>query len=218
MAKTKLLAALGAAATMAAASAAQASTVTLTEQTPGDLFANLGWFETVTVSTDSGVSTQNFNAGAFELNDGMRDLLAFCLDPETFLNLGEDFDTMVTAAKWDTVLTEIDKLFTSSYSLVNSAETAAGFQIALWEIIIDQGGTMDITDGIFRASASVGAEAFANMALMALASAGTGGFNFTTYVNSGQDLINAEAVPVPAAVLLMAPVLGGLAMRKRRKA
>lgn len=215
MAKTKLFAAITAAATIVGASA-HANTVTLTEQTPGDLFGNLGWSETVEVSTDGGSSSQNFVAGAFELNDGIRDLLAFCLDPINLIDLNQDFDTHIVAPEWAAALTDIDKLFTTSYGMVEDAASAAGFQIALWEVIIDQGGPFDIKAGDLIVNASAEAEAFATTALMALAGAGTGGYKLITYVNDGQDLISA--VPVPGAALLMAPGLAALAMRKRRKA
>ena len=204
------------AAVVGAAASSQAAMVDLSQQDPGSVFGSPNWSEEITRTIDG--DTGNFGAGLFRLNDGIMDILAFCIEPEACLDLGQTFDTMLTADPWQDNFEAIDKLFTSSYDQVVDAETATGFQLAIWEIVAETAATLDVTTGNHSALASAGAIAAANMFLAALDTASTGGYKFTTYVNDGQDLISVSPVPVPAAALLFAPVLAGAAMRKKRKA
>lgn len=219
MAKTSKIAALTAALTIAGTAAANASTVTLSQQS-GNVFGSPNLSQQVTITAGIDTAPGNFNAGILRLveddNGVLRDILAFCLDPDTTLDLGQAFDTMTTALPWGNRLAEIDKLFTSSVAEVDTAAEAAGFQMALWEIIVDS-TPGDIATGDFVVSGTTQANAFAADYLSRLAMADMGGFRFTTYVNDGQDLISWEPVPVPAAALLFAPAIGAV-MRKKRKA
>jgi len=218
MALTKILA-IATAAVIGATASSQAAMVNLETQDPGgSAFGTPSWAENVTRTIDG--NAVDVGAGLFRLRDSatLEDLLAFCIEPEVFLDLNQSFDTMITAAPWASKFTDIDKLFTSSYDQIVDAATAAGFQLALWEIIRETSGTLDITGGTHFSTGSAGALAAANTFLAALATAGTGGYKYTTYVNDGQDLISVAPVPVPAAALLFAPALAGMAMRKKRKA
>ncbi|MEM1379748.1 MAG: hypothetical protein AAGH41_03895 [Pseudomonadota bacterium] len=220
MAKTSKIAALTAALTIAGTVAASASTVTLSRQQPNSTFGTPNLSQQVTITAGIDTAPDTFNAGIFRLveddNGILRDILAFCLDPDTTLDLNQAFDTMTTALPWAARLAEIDKLFTSSVAEVDTAAEAAGFQMALWEIIVDS-TPGDISTGDFIVSGTAQANAFAADYLSRLAMADMGGFRLTTYVNDGQDLISWEPVPVPAAALLFAPAIGAV-MRKKRKA
>ncbi|MCQ8185686.1 hypothetical protein [Parvularcula maris] len=178
-------------------------------------FGSPAWKKNVTITTDG--QSKRVAAGLFRLTDGVDQVLAFCIEPETFLNLGEDFDTTDTSGDWSDSWGEIVSLFETSYEFVVDARTAAGFQVALWEIVVEDDNNYDLSAGDFSVSAGSGVLNAANQFLAMIGQQGTGAYNFTTFANSGQDLITAET-PIPAAALLFAPALGALAMRKRKTA
>lgn len=215
--KLKSILALASALTIAGTAAANAGTINLEPQGPGN-FGSPNWSQTLTIWVDG--NDTNVRAGLFRFqnaDDIAEKILAFCIDARTNLNLGETFTTHNPS-----VDEAIDRLFTSSYADVNSAATATGFQVALWEVIEDPEAGFsgyDLDAGAFAVtSISSAARTAAETFLGRLATATIGGYTLTTYVNSGQDLISADPIPVPAAALLFAPALGAVAMRRKRKA
>ena len=114
----------------------------------------------------------------------------------------------------------IDKLYTSAYDQVNSKATAAGFQLALWEIMVETGtqNGFDLATGNHTVRASSEALAAGNLFLTGIATAGSGGYDLTTYVNSGQNLVSGvTAVPLPASLWLSVCAIAGLVSARRRK-
>ncbi|MGB3245132.1 MAG: hypothetical protein WBB25_11395 [Sulfitobacter sp.] len=167
-------------------------------------------------------ASKSHGAGLFRLEETAtgKSVLAWCIDLLHVLTLPADHDTEVASAN-AAQLGNIDKLFTSSYGEVDSADEAAGFQMALWEIMTDTGSAdgLDLTKGGFQTTGSATPYTLAADYLGRLGTAGTGGYKLTTYYNAtSQNLVSATPVPLPAAGLLL---LGGLfgvgAMRSRRR-
>jgi hypothetical protein len=207
IATTALTAALG----LGAASA----NVQLSQQ-GSSVFGSPNWSKNVTITVDG--QNSRVAAGLFRLTDSIDDVLALCIEPDSPLRLSETYSTTDQSGDWINSLAEITSLFETSFDQVVDAQTAAGFQIALWEVIVEDDNNYDLGSGAFSVTGGSGVLAAANAFLAAIGGPATQQYSFTTFANSGQDLISADAVPVPAAAFLFAPALAGLAMRKRRKA
>ncbi|MEO1550829.1 MAG: hypothetical protein AAFR93_10415 [Pseudomonadota bacterium] len=211
-------------AAMLVGNAAYSNTVDLDYQ-GNHAFGSPFYAETVhrTINGD----TKHVWAGLFRLTDGIRDILAFCIQPNVWLNVNEDYSTTATAASADQLM-NIDKLYTSAFDQVNSKATAAGFQLALWEIMVETGTSngFDLGSGDHTVNASQAAFSAGNMFLAGLAGASTGGYDLTTYVNSGQNLVSGDkrnelpaisAVPLPMSAWMLLAALAGLLGLRRRK-
>lgn len=224
--------ALGAAALLTASAAAPAYAMTLSAQNGSDIFdggGNLG------VTVEGGPRDVDARAGGFRVTDGVDDFLAWCLDIATNLSLPSDYletdtpfaDSIGTLSA--TILSNIESLFETAYSTLDVMDNqqSAGFQLALWEILYETSGDLDLTTGSFQqtrdGTAQDGAEAFANGFLDGLGGPITQGYDLTFWesVDTGsgrsQNLVSVTAVPLPAAGLLLLAGLGAIAGASRSR-
>lgn len=172
-------------------------------------------------------SAQNYFSGIQNLqidNDAI--VQAFCIDPfqwsptsNVSYQVGNDFSGHFGADAAD-----IAKLYSLFYtSTLGNNLNAAGFQLALWELIADS--SKNLAAGLVRTNGSTNAsiKGMAQSMLDALAgNSGTDAFIYTIYTsNSNQDYLvvtlNENQVPEPQAIVLLALALGLLAVSLRRR-
>ena len=204
------------------AASAQASSFAIDYQVAGDPFGSVNLFAPVTI--DSEVYDGTFRAGQFNMtSEEMGNFHAFCVEITQALGSGHTYENAPDLLDAD-VKNNVDRLFSSAYDLVTDSVTAAGFQVALWEIVEDTSTGFDLSSGNFSAvDASLTGGSVVGTAqgfLDGLASASTGLFKLD-YLGSAtsQDLVTAQRaptpVPLPAGGLLLLSV--GLFLVRRNK-
>ncbi len=225
------------------AAPASAALVDVTAQNSGSVFkdaaGNNAWyigtsFEVATAPTPT--TRNNIAAGVFRMtgDDGVNpvfDFLAFCLQPLEWLSIPKTYD--MSSGLSAQVIDNLNALAGNAFGLVQDSNSAAAFQMAVWEIANETGG-YDIRDGYFKitggTTASNNAEDLANTWLGNIASNTwqANGASFMILSAPGtQDLLtnlpggNLGSVPIPASGLLLLGALAGggaMARRKARKA
>lgn len=198
------------------ASAAGASTVNVTQQVSGNSFGSENLYRSVTISSPG--PNGSIRAGMFQLtgDNGFGDFSAFCVDLYENLALPHAYQTSATRFTAP-IMNAIDRLFTSAYASVDTATEAAGFQVALWEVIYDN-ASLDVSSGAFSVSGNAAVAAQANAYLSGLGTE-TGGYDLTFLNARGvQDLVTGTpaTVPLPASGMLLLAGLGGVAAARRR--
>lgn len=208
-----------------AATSVSAATVTVNYQ-ENSVFGSPNLSSTVRIQSDG--YTGYVRAGMFRLTaQGYGDFNAFCVDLAQYMTKGEAYETGVGLFSGPT-LQNIDRLFTSAYAAVDTAIEAAGFQVALWEIVEDSTTGLNLTAGSFSAQGAAVAQAQTY-----LDGLGTQTGKYTLdFLESGvsQDVVTGSLnpnsplnnggpspVPLPASGLLLLAALGGAAGMKRRK-
>lgn len=212
------------------ANAGFAPNVNLVETTPGSIFG-VGvdnWSRVVGISGSAVNPNGNYNAGAFRVTDTATtaDYLAFCFELAETLDFTPDTDYVVTQVPPvnATVGGLLNNLFTNWFGGVDSADEAAAFQVAIWEIVSDS-ASINVTTGTFILnSASAAVQSNVALYLGDLTGPGTD-YELSYFRNDGaQDLILWEdnlsnnEVSAPATSILIALSLGGLVLVRRKLA
>jgi hypothetical protein len=172
----------------------------------------------------------NMNGG-----DALGDFLAWCLDLQYTLDVNTPRPYSIT----DTPFTNsygldagdrgrVQAVFDANYGTLDAgdADQAAGFQLALWEVLYDE--DFNLGTGDFQATAESGILGFADGFLSAADGYGDGRkFKLTFFESTAdpkrQNLVAASPspVPLPASALLLLGGLGGLgglsALRRRKR-
>ncbi len=224
--KKFLSAAIASAAFSLSVGVASASTISV-DTSAGGIFGNgLG---AVVQYDDATIGSGVTGAGLFHLT-GTPDLgefVAFCVELTQTLQNPQDYNVnpgLFSASK----AADISKLFGSALmggtmeNIFDTAAEAAGFQIALWEIVYETGSSYDMTNGSFKA-AGFGSNTALNAAvadkakeyLDGMANAPMPQLLFLEN-DDYQDLVTT-VVPLPAAGFLLAFGVAGLGFAGRRK-
>lgn len=204
-----------------AGASANAATLTVSYQGSNE-FGSPNLSRQATISSSTYGLIDNVNSGMFRLtgSGGFGDFLAFCVDLATPIKNNQIYTTATTSGFGAAVDANIAKLFTSAYASVDTALEAAGFQLALWEIISDTGSGWNFMGGTFRAWNNAAAVTQAMTYLNGLVGASTNGYNVTYLISGrGQNLVTVSPVPLPASAAMLGLGLAGLiGLKRRRKA
>jgi hypothetical protein len=214
-----------AAGVMACVMAGGASAGTVTATTVAGALAP-GLFQDVdyTYFTDN-VSGQPAGAIGLTNDDTLESFLAWCIDLDALIGGDTTYSFQMSVPSQISTGEQgnLDKLFTAVYADVDTAVEAAGFQLAIWEIITDS--DFGQVGGDFRTVLGDGNTLsnpydYAALYLSTTSSAtAMGAYNLTFLDGQGvQDLVTATPVPLPAAVWMLGAGIAGLgAMGARRK-
>ena len=192
---------------------------------------NLSFISTNTTKyTQVSVNGSNLNTsiGSYNLNIAGVNTVGFCVDPFQWANSttttydkssldASDFASGNGATRF----ANAQKLYDNAYAGLSGAAQTAGFHLALWEIFH---GDLNTTTGNIKKTSwsDAGMISAANGFLGALSGWGTTNAYDLTFYGSGryQDFLVAKpsAVPVPAALPLLASGLIGFAALRRRRA
>ncbi|WP_095589496.1 PEP-CTERM sorting domain-containing protein [Actibacterium ureilyticum] len=203
-------------AVVAACVTGAASAATVLQTQGKTAFGHPNWSSTVSYSLSG--ETMKTRAGLIRLQDtDGAAFLAWAIDPFHAVNTSDDYkatDTLSTAAK-----ANIDRLYSSAFASVSNATDAAGFQLALWEIVTDSDTGLDLQSGDFSIRGKAAKYQKAATYLDGLADAETGRWNISYFSanSSGANLVSATPVPVPAALGMLGLALAGLYGASRRK-
>ncbi|MEP4197152.1 MAG: VPLPA-CTERM sorting domain-containing protein [Aliishimia sp.] len=222
--------------TVLGVSASNASSVDVTYQVSGTSFGNEGLRERVTISTpndptfaEGGLYDGSTSAGEFQLQGGqtLGEFAAFCVELAQSLQSAASYE-FAPDLFGGRILANVDRLFSSAYSQIDTSIEAAAFQVALWEIVHDDASSFDLSAGNVLISGNDDVVDQASVYLSGLDTAATGLFDISfLQSDSSQDLVIATLrtesiegpppVPLPASSLLLLGGIGGLvAMRRKR--
>ena len=178
-------------------------------------------------------------ATGFNMSDGVRTFVAWCLDLTHRIAKGGPYQYEATTTPFSNsflaggAVSRVQSVFDANYATVDASDKvmAAAFQLSLWEVAYDD--DFNLLSGAFRGEghgsfAKAISSTAAGFLTAAKAYTGAGRYDLTFLESrdrqTRQNLVTAtpsSPVPLPAALPLMAAGLGGLAalhLRRRRAA
>lgn len=152
--------------------------------------------------------------------------IAYCIEPQAsngrkngvYTYLASDLDTSSGAGKL------LEGLYSTQFAGLTTYDQKAAFQVAVWEIVREQSGTLDAATGNFHVAdgTSKSVVELANTFLSAASNYnGTGSYKLTALSNaSWQDVLVATTVspvPEPETFALFLGGLGAIGLLSRRR-
>jgi hypothetical protein len=179
-----------------------------------------GKFRFVLTSFNGGSPLTNTQAGALDATlDGSQSFEAYCVDALHAPLIGSSYPVS-TVQLPNAGLANSGRLaflYQNFASSVNNQDTGAGLQLAIWDVLMDNGD--GLSAGLFRASTVTSTVNQTNAYLAA--SVGQSGsatwYKGTPGANQPQDLIGANPVPEPATIVTLG-IAAAAVLRRRRKA
>lgn len=170
------------------------------------------------------VTSASYSATALSyVDDKGASFLAYCIEPEAS-NARKGTFQLYTASAMDTSSGTgklLEGLYSSHFAGLSSYDQKAAFQVAVWEIVRENSGTLNATSGKFFVANTTSASvvSLANSFLAdAQAYAGPSQFKLTQYTNGKyQDLVVAQAVPEPQTYAMFLAGLGAVGLMARRR-
>lgn len=178
-------------------------------------------FRFVLTSFDGSVPMTNTQAGALGATlDGTQNFEAYCVDALHAPQIGTPYTTTITQLPNAGLPNSgrIAFLYQQFASTVNSQDTGAGLQLAIWDVLMDNGDGLGA--GFFRASTVASTVTQTNTYLTA--SVGQTGsaswYKGPSGPNQPQDLVGANPVPEPATLATLGIAAAALIRRRRKSA
>ena len=186
----------------------------------------------VSYSLNSGSDWANTTAGLFnwtrtsgDYAGAQGDFLSFCTELGENVGNGNNYcydvvsleiapsNGAMGAAKADQVRELFGRFYTPAFGSVLSTDAATAMQIAIWEIVFENGGSLDINGGNTRFGSGNGsALVLADTYLKSID--GTGPRNLDIVVMSA-DGVQDQIIPTPGTLALLG--MGALAAKRRRR-
>ena len=182
----------------------------------------------VSISTDTGSTFFGATAGLFDLvgehnapSADFHRLLAFCLEPDVDLTKFDNpYEAQDLSASSEVVNSVgIAKLWAAYRSSVTTNDTAAAFQLAIWELAYEGGA--NLSTGLFQAGAST-AKTIAQGWLNSLANLTDTAKNLIVLADNSRTQVDRQDLliqtPLPGTLGLLGLGLLGLGGMRRKKA